>query len=150
MAQVVLGELKKTLVEQMKSGGVGHAAKFCSVQASSVQEEASKKIPGNITVARVTDRPRNFSNAADEVDLEVMRLFRDDSEKQAPIKRTLKSGNRRYYMPIAIEAPCLSCHGATETLSEDILTILRAKYPNDKATEYKLGELRGLVRVEVR
>ena len=46
---------------------------------------------------------------------------------------------------IPTEALCLTCHG--ETLAPELAAAIAREYPNDQATGFKLGELRGAFRV---
>jgi hypothetical protein len=43
---------------------------------------------------------------------------------------------------------CIKCHGEREAMSEDLRQLLSDAYPDDKAHSYRLGDLRGLIRVE--
>jgi hypothetical protein len=54
-----------------------------------------------------------------------------------------------YYKPIRIAMPaCLKCHGSAEKdIDPKTLAIIRQKYPDDLATNYKEGDLRGLWKI---
>ena len=56
------------------------------------------------------------------------------------------SGQTRYARALITEAPCLVCHG--ENIAPAISKIIGERYPNDAATGFRLGELRGIVVVE--
>jgi predicted CXXCH cytochrome family protein len=53
----------------------------------------------------------------------------------------------RYYAPIKVGLLCLSCHGPHDSLGPEVRAILDDRYPEDKAVNYSLGELRGVLRV---
>jgi hypothetical protein len=55
----------------------------------------------------------------------------------------------RVYKPVAVSANCLACHGNTAAQSPALRARLNALYPNDKATGYRVGEWRGVIRVTV-
>mgnify|MGYP000379000857 CR=1 FL=1 len=38
---------------------------------------------------------------------------------------------------------CLSCHGARASLSPAVSERLRTLYPDDRAVDYRVGEIRG-------
>ena len=42
---------------------------------------------------------------------------------------------------------CTACHGSPDQISPEVKAKLAELYPNDKAVNYKLGELRGAVVV---
>ncbi|WP_204138309.1 DUF3365 domain-containing protein [Halomicronema sp. CCY15110] len=51
----------------------------------------------------------------------------------------------RYYRRINVEASCLACHGA----KGDRPDFVKAKYPDDKAFDFNVGDLRGMYAVFV-
>jgi hypothetical protein len=55
-----------------------------------------------------------------------------------------------FYSPIVItNALCLQCHGTPEIeVRPETLAAIAKLYPRDQATGFKLGDLRGLWRVE--
>lgn len=48
--------------------------------------------------------------------------------------------------PLMMDAVCLLCHG--ENLAPNIAASIKRYYPNDQATGFRLGELRGILRVD--
>ena len=54
----------------------------------------------------------------------------------------------RYAKAIRIKPVCLSCHGSDADIKPSVKTVLAKNYPNDVATGYKLGELRGAVSIK--
>ena len=45
---------------------------------------------------------------------------------------------------------CLACHGAPEQIPAEVAAILAERYPDDQATGYAVGDLRGALWAEVR
>ena len=54
----------------------------------------------------------------------------------------------RYMKAIPVQPLCLTCHGTAETIPPDVQQRLRAEYPNDRATGYGAGQVRGAVTVK--
>jgi hypothetical protein len=54
----------------------------------------------------------------------------------------------RYMKPILIQPECLNCHGSESTMLEEVSSLIAERYPNDKALDYKPGELRGAVSIK--
>jgi len=54
----------------------------------------------------------------------------------------------RVHPPAEGEGACLTCHGPTESIPEDVRAALRERYPDDKATGYAVGDLRGALWAE--
>ena len=48
---------------------------------------------------------------------------------------------------IPTQGICLTCHGDKQTMSEDLLSTLQQTYPNDLATDYQVGQIRGAFSV---
>ncbi len=53
----------------------------------------------------------------------------------------------RYYRPLKVGKVCLTCHGPVETLDPELRKTLKELYPEDRATGYRAGDLRGVVSV---
>lgn len=58
-------------------------------------------------------------------------------------------GSTSFIAPIVLGNPlCLQCHGTPgEDIDPETLASIQKFYPNDKATGFKLGDLRGLWRI---
>jgi hypothetical protein len=54
----------------------------------------------------------------------------------------------RFMKAIGVKPPCLQCHGSEKEISDSVKTILREKYPHDRAIGYKPGDLRGAVSIK--
>ena len=54
-------------------------------------------------------------------------------------------GYKRYVRPIFVEPACLACHGEKDKRPDFIVK----KYPKDKAFDFKVGDLRGIISVMI-
>jgi hypothetical protein len=54
----------------------------------------------------------------------------------------------QFLAPLGIQGPCLLCHGPRETLMPKVQTALVKDYPDDQATGYAMGDLRGVIWAE--
>ncbi|MCB1147042.1 MAG: hypothetical protein KDK38_09595, partial [Leptospiraceae bacterium] len=55
----------------------------------------------------------------------------------------------RVHMPIKIASPLrLACHGTSAEIQAETKAALAKAYPNDRATGYALGDLRGTMLLE--
>ena len=55
------------------------------------------------------------------------------------------------YYPIITNELCMQCHGQTgQQISPGTLAKITALYPNDKAVNYKVNQLRGIWVVEMK
>lgn len=144
-----LKTLSGEVMQAMSEGGVQHAVGYCNVHASPLIDSLSVKHQAKIS--RVSERYRNPENKPDERDLAVINAYREQlaagHELQSHLEVT--SDEIIFYSPILILNPvCLNCHGeAGSTALQENMDFIKAKYPEDLATGYKLGDLRGVWRI---
>ncbi len=145
LLQKLGGELKA----QMQSGGPINALHFCSQNALHLTDEVGRENGVQIKRVSLKNRnPVNRSNAQEQMVLEEWQNLLSKGETLPDY--TLKSspnGGYTFYKPIVINNDaCLKCHGdiaSDSPLGKEI----RALYPEDKATGYKMGDLRGMISV---
>lgn len=150
VTQRAAGILSSNLLTALARGGPTNALEFCHLQAVTLTEGSGQ--PG-VQVRRVSHRPRNPANRATTNELAVLGQFRDRMKPGAglpPMLVTNATGRVTFYSPIVLNTPlCLQCHGQAGTeISAGTQEALRRLYPKDEATGFKLGELRGLWRVD--
>ena len=145
------GVLSSNLLTALNQGGPTNAVSFCSAEAQSLTE--SLAAAGGVGLRRVSHRARNSKNQADEAEFAVLRQFDlaiRSQQKPVPMVATNTKGRLVFYAPIAItNAVCLNCHGQpTVEVQPATLALIRQRYPDDQATGFKMGDLRGLWVVE--
>ncbi|MDM8545067.1 PAS domain S-box protein [Candidatus Venteria ishoeyi] len=94
----------------------------------------------------VSDRPRNLTQSADELELEAMDWFRanpDAHERLISFRNKQGRFSYHYSTPIYVERYCLKCHGNEQDAPSTI-----AKHYNT-AFNYKEGDLRGLLSIKL-
>ena len=138
--------LKSELKAKMKEDPTAVSAiKFCQESASKLTEDVNKKLPKYASVRRTSLRVRNEKNSADEIDMKVMNSY---SEGEKSIQVVKDGDTTRVYKPLIIKKVCLKCHGSD--ISPEVSNIIKANYPNDKATGYREGDLRGVIVAEIK
>ena len=60
-----------------------------------------------------------------------------------------RDGRLGVILPIRMSESCRICHGAAAALAPDVRAQLKALYPNDQATDFAVGDVRGWFWVEV-
>lgn len=140
--------LKLELVTAVKSEGAVNAISLCQTISPDIATELSDT--SGFEVSRTSLRLRNLENAPGPWELEVLRSFQDkvaggaDPDKLEQFAEVVTpEGDRlwRYMRGIQVGEVCLACHG-TE-IKPDVKAELVRYYPDDKATGFRLGELRG-------
>jgi hypothetical protein len=138
----------------MEAGGPAAAIGVCREQAPQIAAKLSRR--SGAGVSRVSSRFRNPLNAPTAWQREAL------GELQAAMPAVQQSGmldpaslpehfevdgrgGARYLKAIAIAPLCLTCHG--EVVADGVAKQLGDDYPFDRATGYRLGELRGAFSV---
>lgn len=140
-------ELKHTLQKQMKNGGHVNAIAFCNSEAGELTRQLSTQAGWKI--ARTSLKARNANNKPDAWEKQVLQSFEQRKSKGEQIQQLdyseiIETNNQsvfRYMKAIPTNEPCLSCHG--DNLSTEVAEKLKQLYPNDKATGFKAGDIRG-------
>lgn len=133
------------LQQAMREGGPVAAIEFCKDNAQSISDDTAKKL--NASVVRVSDRPRNPSNAANPEQLAYIVAARSSLAKGEQPSPAIfeKKGHMVGYYPIVTNGMCLQCHGTPgKEITQETSNVLSAKYPHDQAVGYRSNELRGI------
>jgi hypothetical protein len=148
LAELLKGALQTAIQE---TGPVG-ALDVCKVTApkssSAISEERRLKIK------RTGPRVRNQDNAPDPFESRVLAYFQTQAESGADLQSLSYSEinemggvkTLRYMKAIPmIEQPCAICHGTN--VKPDVARKIRQLYPQDRASGFKAGGLRGAFSV---
>ena len=141
------GQLKGTLAQK----GPLAAIDRCRILVPLIEKDAGESIEG-VTVRRISNQVRNPRNRPDPIDSEaISALMQVDSDPEARNEPMVHFTDdwARYYEPIRIQPICLICHGDPASFSPELAASLKERYPQDEATGYQLGDLRGVIRVEI-
>jgi len=108
------------------------ALAFCNERAYPITDSMS--VAYNANIKRVSDKPRNPSNRANQKELEHIQTFKQavlDKGETQPIVEDL--GDKvQFYAPILTNQMCLKCHGVTKSdVSLEVQNLLAEKYPSD-------------------
>lgn len=147
--------LLKNVSEQIASNGVANAVNFCSEKAISLTKTFADN---TIEISRVSNKNRNPENnlktPTDQQTWDsISAAFADSFPKETAKHIILEDDNQiLYYKAIPLAMPtCLACHGNKQTnITPEVQQIITQKYPNDKATDYEIGQLRGLWKVVIK
>lgn len=138
--------LKQRLQAAMSSGGPAEAVTACNTQAPKVAETVHDRT--GVTVGRSSLRLRNPANA--EAPAWVSAWLAAQGERPAEgvaglseVVATDAGQEARVLLPIAVEPVCVTCHGPQEGLAPAVAARIEALYPEDAATGYAPGDLRG-------
>lgn len=137
-------QLRQTLMgrvmEVAEQEGFEAAVDVCHEEAMPLTEQVGEEY--DVAIGRVSDRLRNPDNTGEKWVWEMI----EEADGEAHYRA---NDQLRAVKPIHIAQPCTNCHGATDELADGVLEQIEAHYPEDEATGYEAGDLRGWVWVEV-
>ncbi len=149
LLQTLGGNLKKHL----KANGPEDALHFCANNAYDLTKQVSDKYGKKIDVKRISLKPRNPSNApskAEKMILEKLEASYKETGKPQPVVVEEKDKTIVYKPLVIKKKACIICHGDVAKNNPKLYKKIKSIYPNDKATGYKMGDLRGAIVVTIK
>ena len=150
LANSFQSELQAALKSALAAGGPAAAIEVCADAAPAIAERLSAE--SGAQVRRTALKPRNPNAKPDAFERETMTAWRatplDPTGK--PMVRSVAVSTEdgpayRWMRAIPTQGMCLTCHG--ETLEPDVAAAIAARYPDDKATGFREGQLRGALSI---
>jgi hypothetical protein len=139
----VLSELSRELADVGPAGAV----RVCHMSANTVAYWIGRE--EGVAGGRTSARLRSPANAPQPWAAPVVARFAD-RRASGTEGFVVDLGTRVGVMrPLAHRAVCSPCHGRDEQLTPSVRTELKKRYPQDRATGFKEGDLRGWLWVEV-
>ena len=135
--------LGRELAAALKKGGPPAAIAVCAERAPAIAAELGDP---TLRIGRTSHKLRNPRNAPPSWVAPLLAEYEKNPALTAS-ERLIGPGRIGYLEPIRTAAPCLACHG--QALDASVEEALAKRYPNDRATGFAAGDLRGLFWVEV-
>ena len=137
-------QLKNELQQAMAAGGAMQAVDICHLRAPAIADELSAQT--GYQLARVSLKFRNPERGQPAAwQRAVLESFDQQLAAGTPaddlIYSATRDGEYRFMKAIPTGALCLTCHGTA--LAPELEAKLKDLYPEDRATGYLAGELRG-------
>ena len=144
-------ELESALTFAIAEGGPVAGIEVCSYMAPEIAKKISME--ENLTIYRVSLKTRNKDNNPDKWEKRVLNLFEEWKNKGKDIQHleayNIESNNLRYMKAIVIQKKCLTCHGKVDAIPVEVKETIDTLYPEDEATGYKEGDVRGAFSVNM-
>lgn len=149
-------KLMAVLQAELAQGGFSSAIAACREKAPQMAKAASERTGWSIR--RVSLQNRNPNAVPDPWE----RLVLLDFERRAKAGEDLASMETyavidtegegqpmlRYMKALPTQPLCLNCHGPREQMAPAVLEQLDALYPEDRATGYRVGDIRGAITIK--
>jgi hypothetical protein len=142
---VLIGELSAKVKEE----NLLEAISYCNVRAYPLVDSLSRVF--DVEIKRASNRFRNVQDAPDGLESQLLDAYQYSFEKGTTLNDNIQEYEAEYLIytkPILAASPmCLECHG------KDVDTTVKARlavlYPEDKALNHQLNDLRGMWSVKI-
>lgn len=138
MFEALMSRVSAEIATSGPAGTVGVCNEAAPQIAAAVAAEHGLRI------GRTSWKLRNPANAAPDRAADLL----EDRPEQERLTRG-PEGHLGVTLPVHLSTKCLVCHGNREQLAPEVLEALAAHYPEDNATGFADGDLRGWFWVEV-
>lgn len=159
--KTVVPKLMGTVMTKVEKEGYASAVSFCNENVAGMGKNATEALSAKFSkeygiksfrFGRTTEKLRNPDNAPNAAQHYVLEKWEDAEESGEKASPMFIEADGVYYgmMPIRIQTPvCLGCHGTPDKVDQDAMKVIEERYPDDRATGYKLNDLRGAFYVEI-
>jgi len=129
-------KLSERLMDAMTQGGPAAAILVCQQEAPQIAQAIGEQ--QGVSIGRTSVRLRNPQN---EAPFWASGLVETNTD--VPTFVTLSDHKAAALLPIKLQVQCLMCHGPQEQIAPEVKAQLQKSYPNDQATGFNEGDLRG-------
>ncbi|GAB1392668.1 DUF3365 domain-containing protein [Rhodocyclaceae bacterium] len=148
---VMVPKLLEVLQDEIAKGGHANAISVCRDKAPAMAKGLSDKT--GWAIRRVSLKNRNPKAVPDAWEAGVLREFEQRlAAGQSPVTMDKSEvveidGKKvmRYMKALPTQELCMSCHGKESKVSPEVQAKLKELYPEDKATGYDVGQIRGAI-----
>ena len=147
-------KLLQMVQDEIDKGSYHGAIAACSDKAPKMAAAASQSTGWAIRRVSLKNRnPKAAPDAWEQAALEDFDRRRTAGENAATMEKAeivSEGGKRtlRYMKALPTQKLCLNCHGSGDQLAPEVKAKLTELYPDDKATGYNEGQVRGALTVK--
>ena len=146
-----LQRLQGLLLQSLQSGPDA-AVRICADTAQRFTEAYARQY--GIELRRAALRWRNPRNRADSLEaywIERFQQWKQEGRTLDTVVVLRYDGYVHVLKPIVLGNPiCLMCHGTAEEIPPAVAQLLQERYPEDRARNFRLGDVRGALSVRAR
>lgn len=151
VADRLQSRLQSELRQAIEAGGPAAAVGVCAEAAPAIAAQVSEET--GTTVRRISLRPRNPGAEVEGALRERLTALAaqpiDSAGRPATMSWLEGQGeSATHYTMRAVnmqQQPCAACHGTT--IAADVRAAIAERYPDDQATGFQTGELRGAILI---
>jgi hypothetical protein len=135
-------QLSGRLTEVLTESGPSKAIEVCKSDAPRLAGEVGLQF--GVSIGRTSHRLRNPANQPPDWSRSLV-----EQQVSEPQFVNLDDGRLGALLPIHLKAACVLCHGPKDQIDPSVRASLVSHYPNDQATGFHEGDLRGWFWIEV-
>lgn len=139
--------LIEALTTELERSGPTGAIRVCRDAAPSITADVSSE--GGVTVARTSHRLRNPNNTPPDWANEIVEQSAGMKFEEASQHVIDLGDDVGVLRPIGTLGMCTTCHGDEAEMDPELLELIAESYPDDEATGFEVGDLRGWMWAEV-
>lgn len=153
VSEAYMNELKGELLTALEDTAAGPAGAIivCSEKAPAISARYSSM--SGFSIHRTSKKVRNPNNAPDDYEIKTLDILEErpafGSQDHYEWVTTGDQKEFRFVKAITTSSACLKCHGDPDKMDADVKAALAEKYPQDQATGFKLGDMRGILSVTI-
>lgn len=146
-------KLIEVLAEELAKGGAENALSVCREKAPAMAKAASERTGWSIRRVSLKNRnPKAVPDAWERSALEDFerRLAAGEAVSGLEKGETVTEGGQRsyrYVKALPTADLCIQCHGNAEAIAPGVKARLKELYPDDKATGFAVGSIRGAITI---
>lgn len=144
---VLRTKLLETLTTEISKGGAAAAVDVCRDVASEITRSSAEE--EGVAVGRTSHRLRNPRNEAPPWAEEIVGAGAGTNAADALSHVADLSDRVGVLRPIGAIEMCTECHGSMEAMDPAVAARIAEAYPEDRATGFEIGDLRGWMWAEV-
>lgn len=139
--------LQRELAAALAQGGPAFAIQSCHIDIVGVTHRLARQ--AGVTAGRTSDRLRNPANRAPDWAAALVAAHAGLRARDVDGYAVDLGDAVGVLRPIAHRTMCTPCHGPSDHIDPQVRSALGTRYPADRATGFREGEIRGWFWVEV-
>lgn len=139
--------LQRELRDELAQGGPAFAVQSCHIDVAGITQRLSRQ--EGVAAGRTSDRLRNPANAPRAWAVPLLAAGAGRPAREIDGFAVDLGDAVGVLRPIAHREVCNGCHGTTDRIDPATQAAIRQRYPADRATGFREGDIRGWFWVEV-
>jgi hypothetical protein len=146
-------KVRGLLLQEIDKGGFSSAVRVCSELAQEMTLQFNAQTGHHVRRISLKYRnPKNVPDAYEQRKLEEFNILNQKKELPNEYSEIVEEQGKkylRYLKPLIVVPVCVNCHGPKENIPQEVKTILADRYPEDRATGFLVGDVRGAISVKI-